>query len=445
MIEELFLLAISQGASDLFITAGKIPRLRVNTGLGVPEGYPETTAEEIDSFRASVLGERREAEYRNYGSADTSCQYGSMRFRINFFDTFNGPAMVVRSIKSGNDCTFDKYSLPGDIFSKLGELDRGLILITGSTGSGKSTTLGALINYINSNRSCHILTIEDPIEFIHEDRLSLVSQREVGGIKGGFEIAMRDALRENPDVIVLGELRDTETVSTAIGAALTGHLVLATVHTLDAVSTIERIVNMFPEGRRDQVAGSISVALEGVVSQRLLPNANETGMVPALEILLGTEVVRKYIGRQEYGELERCLRSYAHLGMCSFNDSLYSLAKAGSITWETAMQSSDNKDELKLMQSGISSNSTEGSKSIYSAIASRAGDIDMHDIFRAAIRANASDILLAGGAAPQVKVAGTFLPLDLPILDARDTERLIYSLLNRIMSEQGGSMPIKQL
>ncbi len=430
-VEDLLAFAVEQGASDTFATAGKLPRMRVNTGLLVLEGCDPMSEEEICSFRRSVLGERREADYGRTGSADASCEQSGMRFRINFFDTFNGPAMVVRSIKTGNECTFDKYSLPVDIFSQLGELKRGLVLVTGSTGSGKSTTLSALINYINCTRSCHILTLEDPIEYIHNDNMSYISQREVGGIEGGFESALRDALRENPDVIVVGELRDTETVSTAISAALTGHLVLATVHTLDAVSTIERIINMFPETKQEQIAGSVAIAVEAVVSQRLLPTSGNTGMVPALEIMLGTDVVRKYIGRQEYGELERCLRAYSHLGMRSFNDSFYDLARRNIVSWDVAMQYSDNPDELKLMQSGITSGKTESTESIYSAEAAKSGQIDMHDIFRAAVRAKASDILVTGGTPPQLKVGGTFAPLDLPPLDGKDAEHLIHSLLSR--------------
>ena len=430
-IEELLAWAVEQGASDIFATAGKLPRLRVNTGLLVIDGCDPMSDEEICSFRRSVLGERREADYSRNGSADAPHEQSEMRFRINFFDTFGGPAMVVRSIKTGNECTFDKYSLPADVFTQLGELKRGIVLVTGSTGSGKSTTLSALINYINSTRSCHILTLEDPIEYIHNDNMSYISQRDVSGVEGGFESALRHALRENPDVIVIGELRDTETVSTAISAALTGHLVLATVHTLDAISTVERIINMFPEIKQEQVAGSVAIALEAVVSQRLLPTAENSGMVPAFEILLGTAAVRKYISRQEYGELERCLRAYAHLGMRSFNDSLYELARRNMVTWDVAMQYSDNPDELKLMHSGITSGKTQSTESIYSAEAAKSGQVDMHDIFRAAVRANASDILITGGIPPQLKVAGTFAPLDLPPLDGNDAEHLIHSLLNR--------------
>ena len=193
-IEELLAFAVEQGASDTFATAGKLPRLRVNTGLLVLEGCDPMSEEEISSFRRNILGERREADYRRTGSADASCEQSGLRFRINFFDTFGGPAMVVRSIKTGNECTFEKYSLPVEVFSQLGELKRGLVLVTGSTGSGKSTTLSALINYINCTRSCHILTLEDPIEYIHNDTMSYISQRDVSGIEGGFESALRDAL-----------------------------------------------------------------------------------------------------------------------------------------------------------------------------------------------------------------------------------------------------------
>ena len=429
-IADVFFRSAELEASDIFISSGKRPVLRRNGGIVRLDDLPVATAEEIIAFRSSLLDEKAGKDYELTAGVDVSYICGNHRFRVNFYETVNGPALASRPVKLGSGCTCEKYNLPANVFNKLADIQRGLILFTGSTGCGKSTTMSTLINLINSRRSCHILTLEDPVEFIHEDDVALISQREIGGISGGAVAAMRDAMRENPDVIVVGEMRDADTVSAAIGAALTGHLVLASMHTLDATTTIERIVNLFPESHRDQISGSISLALEAVISQRLLPAAGG-GMIPAFEILLGTEVVRKNISRQDFGELERCLRAYSHLGMCAFNDSLYELFRRGRITFDCAEEFSDNKDELRLMRRGIKSGSTTGSGSIYSSTALSAGEVDMHDLFRAAVRAGASDLLLTAGVAPQLRVGGTFVPLELPALDANDTLHLAHSLLSR--------------
>ena len=430
-ITAIFSAAVSAGASDIFVTGGKKPSLRKNGAVCKLENVDSVSADKIIAFRDSLLDDYRKQEYLKSNGADTGFEYEGNRFRINFYETFHGPAFAARPIKSGNACSFYKYNIPDRVFVQLASLQRGLILISGPTGSGKSTTMSCLVNYINQNRNCHILTLEDPVEFIHEDRMALVSQREIGGIIGGTQEALRNALRENPDVIVVGEMRDADTMTTAITAALTGHLVIATMHTQDTASTVERIINLFPEQRREQVASSISLALEGVICQRLVPNTEKTGMVPALEVLLGTDIVRKYVARQDFAELEKCLRSYAHLGMCSFNDSLFELYRRGTITFECAEEYSDNKDELRLMRSGIKPGSPEYNGSIYSTSATNSNEIDMSDLFRATVRANASDLLLTSGVAPQVKVAGAFVPLALPELDGNDTMHLIHSLLSR--------------
>ncbi|MBO5990342.1 MAG: PilT/PilU family type 4a pilus ATPase [Lentisphaeria bacterium] len=430
-IPDVFFKSVELEASDIFISSGKVPVLRRNGGLVRLEGAQATSADELNGFRNSLLDEAKKLDYAKSSGADATFIHENRRFRVNFFETVNGPALAARPVKLGKDCTFERYNIPVEIFNKLADLQRGLVLFTGSTGCGKSTTMSSLINAINHRRSCHILTLEDPVEFIHEDACSLISQRETGSISGGFLGALRDAMRENPDVIVIGEMRDPDTVSSAIGAALTGHLVLATMHTLDTATTVERIINMYPEDRRDQIAGSVALALEAVVSQRLIPAASGGGMVPAFEVLLGTEVVRKNISRQDFGELERCLRAYAHLGMCAFNDSLYDLFRRNRITFEAAEEFSDNKDELRLMRSGISSGNAGGRGSVYSKTALGTGEVDMHDLFRAAVRAGASDLLLTAGVAPQLRVAGAFVPLELPALDANDTLHLVHSLLSR--------------
>ena len=430
-ITEIFSAAVRNGASDIFVTCSKKPSIRKNGIVSKLENTQPVSQQEITDFRNTLLDSYRQQEYRKSNGADVGFEHDGQRFRINFYETFQGAAFAARPVKNGRECKFYKYNIPESVFVPLSGLQRGLILISGPTGCGKSTTMSCLVNYINNNRNCHILMLEDPVEFIHDDISALVSQREVGGIIGGTQAALRDALRENPDIIVVGEMRDADTITTAITAALTGHLVIATMHTQDTASTVERIINMFPEQRREQVATSISLALEAVICQRLVPKKSKDGMMPALEILLGTDIVRKHIARQDFAELERCLRSYAHLGMCSFNDSLFDLYRRGEISFDCAEEYSDNKDELRLMRSGIKPGSPEYTGSVYSTSAINSGEIDMSDLFKATVRAEASDLLITAGVAPQVRVAGAFVPLALPELDGNDTLHLIHSLLSR--------------
>ncbi|MBQ7395430.1 MAG: PilT/PilU family type 4a pilus ATPase [Lentisphaeria bacterium] len=428
-ITAIFSDAAAQEANDLFITCGKTPSIRKNGTVIKLENTAVPSKAEIDDFRNGLLDEHRRRNYLENNGADSSFECSGNRFRINFYETFYGPALVARPIKQGKDCTFERYNIPDKVFVKLAQLQRGLVIFSGSTGCGKSTTMSCLINHINSTRNCHILMLEDPVEFIHEDRMSLISQREISSISGGTQAALRDAMRENPDIIVVGEMRDTDTIISAITAALTGHLVIATMHTQDTATTVERIITMFPEQRRDQIASSISLALEAVICQRLLPSGNEVR--PAFEVLLGTDIVRKYISYQDFSELERCLRAYAHLGMCSFNDSMYDLYRRGLITFECAEEFSDNKDELRLMRSGIKSGTNGYIATVYSTSAIHSGEIDMSDLFKATVRAEASDLLLTAGVPPQVRIAGSFVPLELPDLDGNDTQHLIHSLLSR--------------
>lgn len=430
-VSGIFSEAVKSGASDIFVTSGKIPAFRINGVIRRAGDCMPFPSSEIVAFRNSLIDEYRQKEYLKSSGADVSCEIGKCRFRINFYETFCGPAFAARPVKNGAECTFERYMLPEKILAEIAMCQRGLVLISGSSGSGKSTTLNAVVNYINQQRNCHILTLEDPVEFVHEDCRSLISQRETVNISGGVTTALHDAMRENPDVIVVGEICDAETVSAAVGAALTGHLVLAAMHTVDAASTVERVVNMFPEQQRDQAASSFALALQAVVCQRLLPGIDGNRMVPAFEILLGTDAVRKYISQQNFIEIKRCLRDYSDLGMCAFNDSLYALYRSGSISFECAEEYSDNKEELQLMHSGIKSGNGSVSRSVYSSTAFNANEVDMSDLFRATVRANASDLLITAGAPPQVRVSGEFVPLALPPLDANDTQHLVHSILTR--------------
>ena len=230
-IYKFFNAAIKFNASDIFISSGKPPSFRVNGAISLAENIPPVEKETIDSFRKESLSPDAEKRYAATGGSDCSIEHDGNRFRINFYESINGPCLVARPIKDGSNCDFASLNLPEKIMTKIASNHRGMIIVTGTTGSGKSTTMSAIINYINSNMNKHILTLEDPIEFIHQDKLSLISQREVSNTEGGFSEALRYALRENPDVIVIGEIRDAETVQTAVSAALTGHLVISTMHT----------------------------------------------------------------------------------------------------------------------------------------------------------------------------------------------------------------------
>ena len=217
-ITGIFSAAVEYGASDIFVTSGKVPSFRIHGEVRLAESCEPLPPSEIVAFRNSLLDEYRQKEYLKSSGADIGYEVGGRRFRINFYETFCGPAFVARPVKNGADCTFERYKLPEKIFAEIAMYQRGLVLISGSTGSGKSTTLGAVVNYINQRRNCHILTLEDPVEFIHEDSKALISQREAGNIAGGISTALRDALRENPDVIVVGEIRDAETASAAVSS-----------------------------------------------------------------------------------------------------------------------------------------------------------------------------------------------------------------------------------
>lgn len=428
-IESFFDAAVKFKASDLFLSAGKPPSFRVNGAISKAENIPPLTADDLNAFRSSVISKEGENNYSQTGGADASFQHNGNRFRINFFASVNGPCLVARPIKDGAGTSFASLNLPENIMQKIASTPRGMIIVTGTTGSGKSTTMSAMINYINTHMNKHILTLEDPIEFIHQDKASLISQREIGNLKGGFPEALRYALRENPDVIVIGEIRDPETVSTAIAAALTGHLVISTMHTSDATSAIERILEMFPEGEKETVASSIAAALETVIAQRLVKRKDGNGMIPVLDILLGTGTVKKLIAKQLFNDLEQAMRLGSNFGMTTFNQSLIKLIRSNQVELSDALKASDSPDELQLMFRGM--NTTETAEKVYSGIAGSKEQIDMKDLFKAAVKAGASDLIVTTGIPPQLKISGQLAALDLPPLAGNDVQKLVYSLLSK--------------
>jgi len=414
--------------TDLFISAGKVPSCR-SGGEVLQVEFSVITAEEMNEFRQSLIGEEGEKKYQATGGFDAPYTFDELnRFRLNFFESVNGPCVVARPIRLGGSLDFDKLGLAKKI-QDLALLERGLVLVTGTTGSGKSTTLSAMINHINCTCHKHILTLEDPIEFMHHDKMSLISQREVDSIDAGFTEALKNALRESPNVIMIGEMRDMETMQIAIAAAQTGHLVFSTLHTANTVSTVRRLLNMCPEGSREQMAFNLAQVLEAVISQRLLPRQDGSGMVPAQEILLATPTVKKQIERNDIRGMELSLEVGSMEGMQTFNGAIYKLLTDGVISEEVALRASDNPEALKLMCQHIGN--FESDIKEQERRSNWAADLTMRDIFKVAVDAGASDFLLTVNSPPVLCCNGSFQAQDLPELRLEDVQRLIYSVISK--------------
>ncbi|MEN3015659.1 MAG: type IV pilus twitching motility protein PilT [bacterium] len=349
-VDILLKMMVEKNASDLHIKAGSPPMLRVDGDLQ-PAIDQVLSANAVRKIIESMLTEQQKARLVAERELDFSYSIPNVaRFRCNAYFERNGWALAVRIIPS-KPYTIDELGLPS-IFKHLAMRPRGLVLVTGPTGSGKSTTLAAMIDYINSNRRCHIITIEDPIEFIHKDKQAMISQRELGTDTHSFANALRAALRQDPDVILVGELRDFETTQTAITAAETGHLVLGTLHTTGCANAVDRIIDIFPPHQQHQVRIQLSMVLEGVVFQNLIPKATGVGRVLALEIMVGTPAVRHLIREGKTHMLPNLIQSGAEDGMISFDQSLRDLYLQGLISYDYAMLAAFNPEELdRLIQS----------------------------------------------------------------------------------------------
>ena len=433
-ILELLETLAEEHVSDILLASGGYPRVRCKGKLveKTESGLVETSA--IDEFRMSIGGTKGENEYREKEGLDASVELSDgRRCRINFFSTIHGSGMAVRPMRSGGNVTMENSALP-DVLKEIASAQRGLILITGATGSGKTTTLSAIVNHINETFAKHILMIEDPVEYLHTGKKSMVTQREISsGEKGRFLQALKFALRENPDVVVVGEIRDSETMETALNASLTGHLVIASLHTTDTVQTVERVLGLFPESLREQAALDFSLALNAVISQRLLPKADGSGVIPVLEILSGTPTVKKQIAERDLEALDLTLRSGRKPNMSTFNRSLLAKYNAGEISFETAIGASSNPDEFKLLIRGMENGSATmvpnyGSGDETENINEQ---IDMRTLLRSAVRNKASDLILTVGLPPMVKISGRLMKLNLPALISTDIERLVFSILTR--------------
>lgn len=334
--------AYDKGFSDVHTGVGEVPRFRNRGEIDVTD-YPVTDRDTFFSWLGEILSEEDIQKFQDNLEYDGATQYEYARVRINVFDSMRGPSMVMRLIPL-KILTMEQLSLP-TIFRDICHYHKGLILVTGPTGSGKSTTMAAMIDYINHEMPKNIITIEDPIEFVHQSRKSLIKQREVGIHTKKFDNALKAALREDPDIILIGEMRDKETVNTALKAAQTGHLVMGTLHTNSAVKTIERILNLYEPDQQEPMRVAIAESLVGVISQGLCRTTD--GKRAAFhDILINTDAIKDYIRRGDIEEIEALIPRCTFDGMCTMNQSLYKLYEDGRITEETALEMSPKPNEM---------------------------------------------------------------------------------------------------
>ena len=340
-IKELLITAKDKDASDLHLNIGIPPVIRINGKL-IKLDLPELTPEITHDMIYSILSEKQKTDFEKFGELDLSYELANIsRFRVNVFKHRRGEAAAFRLIPEKIK-TLSELNLPS-ILSDFTDKEKGLVLITGPTGSGKSTTLASLIDIINKNRYDNIITIEDPIEFIHYHKNCLITQREVGSHTESFASALRSALREDPDVILVGEMRDLETISMALTAAETGHLVFSTVHTISAAETIERVIDVFPPHQQNQVRMQIAGSLLGVVAQTLIPTLDEKGRVPALEIMIANSAIRNLIREGKVHQIPSTIQISKKDGMQSLDQSLKDLLMEGKISREDAMKRAIDK------------------------------------------------------------------------------------------------------
>ena len=341
-IKELLKYSIEADASDLHLSTKSIPMVRID-GLMQPLQIPILENEDMIDIKEQVLNTNQQKVLSEKLEIDFSYELKNFgRFRVNFFNQINGLAASFRIIPSVI-LTSDELNIP-PIINKLAFLDKGLVLLTGPTGSGKSTTLAAMINHINENKNKHIITVEDPVEYYHNSIKSLINQRELGHSTHSFANALKSALREDPDVILVGEMRDLETIQLALTAAETGHLVLSTLHTSNAVKTIDRIIDVFPSGQKDQIRSMLSESLEAVIAQKLLQNKNKNGRIPASEIMIANDAVRNLIREDKIYQIPTLIQSGGQDGMQSLDQDLQRLVSRGMIDRNDAVKVADSKE-----------------------------------------------------------------------------------------------------
>ena len=344
---------VEKKASDLHLRSNRPAVFRVDGHLTFKTPVP-IPSEVVEHWLKSILNERQSRAFEERLECDLALSVDKLgRFRVNAYRQRGVVNLAIR-IVSSTIPSFEDLRLP-PVIRKLADEPRGLILVTGTTGSGKSTTLAAMIDYINATRSRHIITIEDPIEYVHEDKQSVVSQRELLQDTLTFPDALKYVVRQDPDVVLLGEMRDLDTMSAALTAAQTGHLVMSTIHTIDAMQTVNRIIDVFPPHQQNQIRFQLADTLRGVISQRLLPHVSGQGRVPAVEIMVVTPIIRKYIAENNLSEVSSVMKQGAYYGMQTFHQALVNLINTGQISLETALAASSNPEEVMMAIRGVQS------------------------------------------------------------------------------------------
>lgn len=342
-----------KNASDLHLRSDKPAVFRVDGTLTFRTPQP-VPGETVERWVKSILNEQQMQIFETRHECDLALTAeGLGRFRVNVYRQRGLINAAFRAIPNVIP-SFEKLKLPS-VVRKLADEPRGLILVTGTTGSGKSTTLAAMIDYVNANRSRHIITIEDPIEYLHEDNQSVISQRELGQDTLGYAEALKHVVRQDPDIILLGEMRDLDTMAAALSAAQTGHLVLSTIHTIDTMQTINRIIDVFPPHQQNQIRYQLADTLRGVISQRLLPHASGAGRLPAVEVMVVTPLVRKHIVENNLAEISTVMKQGQYYGMQTYHQALVQLINAKEISIETALEASSNPEEIMMAVRGVQS------------------------------------------------------------------------------------------
>jgi len=355
-IDDLLAIAMERRASDLHLKVGNYPHLRIDGDLVPLTDQPRVSAEDMLTMAFSMMSARQKQKFKETAEIDMAYGVAGLgRFRVNVFQQRGNVGLVLR-VSPTKIRALDELYLP-KIVEQICDMPRGLVLVTGVTGSGKSTTLAAMVDRINSTRAEHIITIEDPIEFLHRDKKGYVNQREIEVDTPSFSGALRASLRQDPDVILVGEMRDLETISTALLAAETGHLVFSTLHTLDATETIQRIIAVFPPPEQKQIRLQLAATLRAVVSQRLVRRADNQGRVPAVEVMITTAYIRDCIINADKTRLihDAIAAGTSQYGMQTFDQSLYELYSRNLITFEEALLRASNPDDFRLRVQGIRS------------------------------------------------------------------------------------------
>jgi twitching motility protein PilT len=367
-IDDLLRIAMERRASDLHLKVGNYPHLRIDGDLVPLTDQARVSAEDMLNMAFSMMSARQKQKFKETTEIDMAYGVAGLgRFRVNVFQQRGNVGLVLRVIPT-KIRALDELFLP-KVVEQICDMPRGLVLVTGVTGSGKSTTLAAMVDRINSTRAEHIITIEDPIEFLHRDKKGYVNQREIEVDTPSFGAALRASLRQDPDVILVGEMRDLETIGTALHAAETGHMVFSTLHTLDAVESVNRIIAIFPPPEQKQIRLQLAAVLRAIVSQRLVRRSDAEGRVPAVEVMVTTSYIRECILVPEKTRSirEAISAGTSQYGMQTFDQSLWDLFQAGLVNYETALESASNADEFKLRMQGIASTADISRQSMQTA------------------------------------------------------------------------------